>query len=78
MHTRTWPQADPAKVAVNQVTMVVQVNGKVRDRIEVDAGIGEDEARELALASETVQAHLSGASPAKIIVRPPKLVNIVA
>lgn len=57
--------------------MIVQVNGKVRDRIDVDAGIGEDEATAVALASEKVQALLEGAAPKKVIARPPKLVNLV-
>ena len=44
VHAQPWPIADPALVTVDTVTMVVQVNGKVRDRLEVDAGITEDEA----------------------------------
>ena len=59
------------------VTMVVQVNGKVRDRIDVDAGIGAEEMARLALASERIQAHLDGRQPKKVIARPPKLVNLV-
>ena len=58
--------------------MVVQVNGKVRDRIEVDAEIGEEEMRALALASERVQEVLDGREPRKVIAVPPKLVNLVA
>jgi leucyl-tRNA synthetase len=57
--------------------MVVQVNGKVRDTIEVPADISEDEMKERALASEKVKAHLDGGQPDKIIIRPPKLVNLV-
>ncbi|MGK2929669.1 MAG: hypothetical protein ACSLFO_08855, partial [Acidimicrobiales bacterium] len=66
----------PDMVTVESVTMVVQVNGKVRDRLEVSPDISEDEARVLALASEPVQSRLDG-EPRKVIVRPPKLVNIV-
>ncbi|MBK5223722.1 MAG: leucine--tRNA ligase [Acidimicrobiia bacterium] len=77
VHTQTWPVADPAKLVVATATMVVQVNGKVRDRIEVDAGIDEAEATRLALASEKVAGQLDGAEPRKVIARPPKLVNIV-
>jgi leucyl-tRNA synthetase len=76
VHEQSWPTHDPAMVAVERVTMVVQVQGKVRDRIEVAPDIGEDEARVLALASEAVQAHLDG-EPRKVIVRPPNIVNIV-
>jgi leucyl-tRNA synthetase len=57
--------------------MVVQVNGKVRDRIEVDPGIDEGDAERLALASDKVQESLAGAAPKKVIARPPRLVNLV-
>ncbi len=77
VHERRWPVADPAKLTVDTVTMVVQVNGKVRDRIEVDAGIDAAEAERLALASEKVRAHLDGGEPRKVIARPPSLVNVV-
>ncbi len=76
-HLESWPVADPAKLVVSTVTMVVQVNGKVRDRIEVATEITDADAERLALASPTVQSHLDG-EPKKIIVRAPKLVNIVA
>ena len=76
VHEQAWPTHDPAMLAVDRVTMVVQVKGKVRDRIEVSPDISEDEARSLALASEAVQGHLDG-EPRKVIVRPPNIVNIV-
>jgi leucyl-tRNA synthetase len=63
--------------AVDAVTMVVQVNGKVRDRIEVPVGIDEAEAERLALASDAVSRALAGSPPKKVIARPPKLVNVV-
>ncbi len=77
VHAQPWPVADAGLAAVETVTMVVQVNGKVRDRIDVDAGIGEDDAVAAALASTNVQAHLGGGEPKKVIARPPKLVNLV-
>ncbi len=77
IHTQAWPQADGALIAVETVTMVVQVNGKVRDRIEVATDIDGTAAEQLALASTKVQGHLDG-PPRKVIVRPPNLVNIVA
>ena len=77
VHEQTWPEFDPAMTKLESVTMVVQVNGKVRDRIEVDPGIGADEAEQLALASAKVQEQLSGGSPRKVIARPPNLVNVV-
>ncbi len=77
VHTQPWPVADAAMTTVATATMIVQVNGKVRDRIDVDAGISEDDAVATALASEKVQAHLNGGEPKKVIARPPKLVNLV-
>ncbi|WP_084963247.1 leucine--tRNA ligase [Thermoactinospora rubra] len=71
-----WPQADPVLLVQESVTCVVQVAGKVRDRLEVSPDISEEELRALALASEKVQGYLSG-EPRKVIVRAPKLVNIV-
>ena len=72
-----WPVADAALVAAETVEVVVQVNGKLRDRIEVDAGIDEAGAEAAALASPKVAEALGGATPKKVIARPPKLVNIV-
>ena len=72
-----WPKADPALLVQEQVTCVIQVNGKVRDRLEVPPGIAEDELRELALAAPGVARALNGRGISKVIVRPPKLVNIV-
>jgi len=60
-----------------EVTCVVQVSGKVRDRLEVPPGIGEDQLRELALAAPGVVRALAGRGIKAVIVRPPKLVNIV-
>ena len=77
IHAERWPVADPAKLRSERLTLVVQVNGKVRDRLEVDAGIDESEAVELALASERVRRHLHGDKPRRVIARPPKLVNLV-
>jgi leucyl-tRNA synthetase len=73
-----WPVADPALLVTESVTCVVQVNGKVRDRIEVPPGIGEDDLREVALAAPGVIRALAGQSIRKVIVRAPKLVNVVA
>ncbi len=76
IHEQSWPEHDPAMLTVESVTMVLQVAGKVRDRVDVSPDISEDEARHLALSSEAVQQYLDG-EPRKVIVRPPKLVNIV-
>jgi leucyl-tRNA synthetase len=75
--TEPWPAYDPDLVVRDTVTMVIQVDGKVRDRVDVDAGISEEEATALALASERVAAYLDGGTPAKVIARPPRIVNIV-
>jgi leucyl-tRNA synthetase len=72
-----WPSVDAALVVEETVTCVVQVAGKVRDRLEVAATIGEDELRELALASPAVARALHGAGVANVIVRAPRLVNVV-
>ena len=77
VHQQSWPAYDPALTVDEVVTLVVQVNGKVRDRMEVPAGIDDDEARRRALASERVQAYLDGGSPAQVIVVPGRLVNVV-
>jgi leucyl-tRNA synthetase len=72
-----WPSADPALLVQDLVTCVVQVGGKVRDRLEVPPGIGDDELRELALAAPGVSRALDGRGVRTVIVRAPKLVNIV-
>ena len=74
----SWPEADPALLVEDTFTCVVQVDGKLRDRLEVPAGIGEDELRELALATPGVERALAGRGVRKVIVRAPKLVNIVS
>jgi leucyl-tRNA synthetase len=81
-HTETltyvdFPAADPALLVVDQVTAVLQVSGKVRDRIEVPPSITEDELRARALASDAVQKALDGREVRTVVVRAPKLVNVV-
>jgi leucyl-tRNA synthetase len=73
----TWPRVDPTLLVTESVTCVVQVQGKVRARLEVPPSIGEDELRTLALADAGVQRSLAGRDIAKVIVRAPKLVSIV-
>jgi leucyl-tRNA synthetase len=72
-----WPEADPALLVQEVVTCVVQVDGKVRDRLQVPADVAEDELRELALAASGAVRALSGRAVRTVIVRPPRLVNIV-
>jgi leucyl-tRNA synthetase len=72
-----WPSHDEALLVESVVTCVVQVSGKVRDRLEVAADIGEDELRALALAAPGVARALAGREVRTVIVRAPKLVNVV-
>ncbi len=72
-----WPVADPALLEVETVEVVVQVNGKIRDRLHVSPDLGEDELVALARSSERVQAFLDGGEARRTIVVPGKLVNFV-
>jgi leucyl-tRNA synthetase len=72
-----WPQADPALLRRQTFELVVQVNGKVRDRLELPVDLPEDEVVEQALASPRVQALLDGGEVRRTVVVPQKLVNVV-
>jgi leucyl-tRNA synthetase len=72
-----WPEADEAMLERDTIEVVLQVNGKLRDRLQVPAAISEEELVALARASERVRAHLNGGEPRKTIVVPGKLVNFV-
>ncbi|MDQ1538439.1 MAG: leucyl-tRNA synthetase [Actinomycetota bacterium] len=74
----SFPVADPALLIDDTVTCVVQIQGKVRDRLEVAADIGEEDLQARALAADKIQTALEGKVIRKVIVRPPNLVNIVA
>jgi leucyl-tRNA synthetase len=74
----SWPEWDPDLVRQETVTMIIQVNGKVRDRVEVAVDIDAVEAEKVALESAKVKAHLDGKKIEKVVVRPPNLVNVVA
>jgi leucyl-tRNA synthetase len=73
-----WPKFDPALLVDEQVTLAVQVNGKLRDTLNAPRGLDRAAAEALALASDKVQRQLAGAAPRKVIVVPDRLVNIVA
>ena len=77
VHAQPWPSPDPALLAVAAVTMIVQVNGKVKARLEVDPAITEADARAAALAEPRVRELLGDDGPRNVIVRLPKLVNVV-
>ena len=77
VHQQSWPAYDAALATASVVTIVIQVSGKVRDRIEVPPGTPKAELERLALASPKVQAAMNGGSPANVIVVPDRLVNVV-
>jgi leucyl-tRNA synthetase len=72
-----WPAYDPSLIAERAVTLVLQVNGKVRDTVTADASVTQDAAQALALANEKVRTALAGQAPKKIVYVEKKLVNIV-
>jgi leucyl-tRNA synthetase len=72
-----WPEADPAWLVAETVTLAVQVNGKRRDEITVPVDADEEAIRGAALASEPVQRHLGGRPPKKVIIVPGRLVNVL-
>ena len=73
----SWPPVDPALLVDDEVTVAVQVQGKLRDTLTVAKGLAKDELEKLALASEKVQRSIDGAEVRKVIVVPDRLVNIV-
>jgi leucyl-tRNA synthetase len=73
-----WPEADPALLVENEVTIAIQVNGKLRDTKVAPKGASREQLEEIAVGSEAVQRLLAGAAPRKVIVVPDRLVNIVA
>ncbi|MES1244712.1 MAG: leucine--tRNA ligase [Acidobacteriota bacterium] len=77
IHTQPWPEVDEKAAAAEEITLVVQVNGKLRDRVTVPVGIDDDEARRLALESEGARKFVEGKEVKQVIVVPGRLVNIV-
>ena len=73
-----WPEVDPALLVEDQVTIAVQVKGKLRDTLTAPKGLPQAQLEALALASDKVQRSLDGAEIRKVIVVPDRLVNIVA
>jgi len=72
-----WPVFDPGLAAEPKIVLVVQVAGKLRDRLEVQAGLSEAAAVEAALKSEKVQGALNGGKPSKVVYVPDRLINLV-
>ncbi len=77
VHEQTWPGYEEALIQASEITLIIQVNGKLRDRIEAPANISEEAARELALSSARVRPHLEGKEVRKSIYVPGRLVNLV-
>jgi leucyl-tRNA synthetase len=77
VHRQPWPEWDEALAAEEVVTLVIQVNGKTRARIEALAAIGEETAKEAALANESVQRHVGDKEIRQVIYVPGRLVNVV-
>jgi leucyl-tRNA synthetase len=78
VHQQSWPEVDEDAAREDEITLVIQVNGKIRDRLTVPMGISKEDAEKAALASEGAQAFLEGKDVKKVIVVPGRLVNIVA
>jgi leucyl-tRNA synthetase len=77
VHTQPWPAVDVAALAAEEVTLVVQVDGRRRDAVVAPPGLDRDQALALALASDNVRRHLDGRRPAKVVFLPDRLVNLV-
>ncbi|HEU4526494.1 MAG TPA: leucine--tRNA ligase [Actinomycetota bacterium] len=77
VHRQPWPEHDPDALTAERVTLVVQVDGRTRDRIEVPAGTDRDRALELGLQSENVRRHLRDGAPANVVFVPDRLLNLV-
>ena len=77
IHSQSWPQWDEELARDEEITLVVQVNGRLRDRLTVPISITEEEARQMALERPRVKAHVEGRETVRVIYVPQKLVNIV-
>jgi leucyl-tRNA synthetase len=77
VHLQRWPKVDEAAAAEEEITLIIQVNGKLRDKITVPVNISKEEAQAAALNSQSVQKVLEGKNPRQVIVVPGRLVNIV-
>jgi leucyl-tRNA synthetase len=77
IHQQPWPELDKEATKEDEIELVVQINGKLRDKITVPVGISDEDAKAKALASETIQKFMEGQEPRKVIVVQGRLVNIV-
>jgi leucyl-tRNA synthetase len=72
-----WPKWDPKLVKEEMITLIIQVNGKLRDKVEVEANISKEKAKELAISREKIKKWIEGKEIKKVIFVPGKLINIV-
>jgi leucyl-tRNA synthetase len=77
IHEQPWCEWDENLAKSSSITLVVQINGKVKDKIEVDEGLSDDEMKQIAQDSPKIKTQIEGKTIAKVIVVPKKLVNIV-
>jgi leucyl-tRNA synthetase len=77
VHNQSWPGWNEELAREEEITLVVQVNGKLRDRLTVPASVTEDEAKKLALESEKIKPHIEGKEVAQVVYVPGRLVNLV-
>jgi leucyl-tRNA synthetase len=77
IHDQAWPDYDEGLAQEEEVTLVIQINGKLRDKVLVPSSISEDEAKELALGRERVKAYIDGKKVSNVVYVPRRVVNIV-
>ena len=77
VHMQKWPKYNPAFIKEEKITLIIQVNGKVRGKIEAKTGITEEKAKKLAMAEQRIKELIAGKEIKKIIFVPDKLINIV-
>jgi leucyl-tRNA synthetase len=77
VHRQAWPDHDPAALVKDEVTLVVQVDGRTRDRLRVPAGLEQNEAARRALESGVVRRHLGNVEPTRVVFVPDRLINLV-
>jgi leucyl-tRNA synthetase len=77
VHRQPWPAFDERALEEDLITLVIQVDGRVRDRLSAPSGVAESDALDLALASENVRRHLDGVTPSTVVFVPDRLINLV-
>ena len=77
IHDEKWCEWDENLAKASKITLVVQINGKVKDKVEVDEGVSDDELKQIALSTDKIKELTAGMTIIKTIVVPKKLVNIV-